>query len=66
VALASCHRVAGSRDPRTVRAQAHASHTLKEGVLLSQTAIVMQAGASIDGRLMSGTAVSLDGNSVNP
>ncbi|MEO8007321.1 MAG: ice-binding family protein [Betaproteobacteria bacterium] len=37
-----------------------------KGVLLSQTAIVMQAGASIDGRLMSGTAVSLDRNRVTP
>lgn len=62
VPSASCRRVTGSCSPRTVFARAR--HTLKEGVLLSQTAIVMQAGASIDGRLMSGTGVSLDCNRV--
>ncbi len=34
------------------------------GVLLSETAIVLRAGASVNGRLMSGTMISLDKNAV--
>lgn len=34
------------------------------GVILSQTSIAMKTGASIDGRLLAGTAVTLDQNAV--
>lgn len=34
------------------------------GVILSQTSIAMKTGASIDGRLLAGTAVTLDHNAV--
>ena len=37
-----------------------------KGVVLSQTAIVMKTGASINGRLLAGTAVTLDHNTVTP
>lgn len=37
-----------------------------KGVILSQTSIVMRTGASINGRLMAGTAVNLDQNTVGP
>ena len=35
-----------------------------EGVVLCQTAIVLKTGASITGRLLAQTAVTLDANSV--
>ena len=35
-----------------------------KGIILSQTAITMKTGATIDGRLMAGTAVNLDQNTV--
>jgi hypothetical protein len=35
-----------------------------EGVIISQTSIVLRTGASINGRLMAGTAVNLDANAV--
>ena len=35
-----------------------------EGVILSQTSIVLEAGASINGRLLAQTAVTLSGNTV--
>jgi hypothetical protein len=35
-----------------------------EGVILSQTAIVLETGASIDGRLLAQTAVSISGSAV--
>lgn len=37
-----------------------------EGVILSQTSIVLSTGASINGRLMAQTAVTLDSNVVSP
>lgn len=37
-----------------------------KGTIISQTAIVMKTGASINGRLLAGTAVNLDQNSVQP
>ena len=37
-----------------------------KGVILSQTAIAMRAGASINGKLLAGTAVTLIQNSVTP
>jgi hypothetical protein len=38
--------------------------TVFKGVVLSQTAIVMKTGATIDGRLMAGTQIVLDHNTV--
>ena len=35
-----------------------------EGVVLSQTAIIMQTGSSINGRLLAQTAVTLDTSTV--
>lgn len=35
-----------------------------KGIIQSQTAITMKTGATIDGRLMAGTAVNLDQNTV--
>ena len=35
-----------------------------KGVILSQTSIAMKTGASINGKLMAGTAVTLDQNTV--
>lgn len=35
-----------------------------KGIILSQTSITMKTGATIDGRLMAGTAVNLDQNTV--
>jgi len=35
-----------------------------KGVILSQTSVAMKTGASIDGRLYAGTAVTLDQNRV--
>ncbi len=40
--------------------------TVFKGTIISQTAIVMKTGASINGRLLAGTAVNLDSNSVQP
>ncbi len=37
-----------------------------KGVILSQTAIVMKTGATINGKLLAGTAVTLDHNTVTP
>ena len=37
-----------------------------KGVVLSQTAIVLKTGASINGRLLAQTAVTLDANTVSP
>jgi len=38
--------------------------TVFKGVILSQTSIAVKTGASVDGRLLAGTAVSLDQNRV--
>jgi hypothetical protein len=35
-----------------------------EGVILSQTAIILRTGASINGRLLAQTAVTIDGSTV--
>jgi hypothetical protein len=35
-----------------------------EGVILSQTAITLRTGASINGRLLAQTAVTIDGSTV--
>ena len=35
-----------------------------EGVVLSQTAITLRTGASINGRLLAQTAVNIDGSAV--
>ena len=37
-----------------------------KGTILSQTSIAMQTGATINGRLLAGTAISLDQNIVGP
>ncbi|MBC7421498.1 MAG: DUF3494 domain-containing protein [Bdellovibrio sp.] len=37
-----------------------------KGTIISQTAIVMKTGASINGRLLAGTGVTLDQNSISP
>lgn len=35
-----------------------------KGVILSQTSITLKTGASVDGRLLAGTAVNMDQNTV--
>jgi hypothetical protein len=37
-----------------------------KGTIISQTSIVMKTGASINGKLLAGTAVNLDHNTVTP
>ena len=37
-----------------------------KGTIISQTSIVMKTGATINGRLLAGTAVSLDHNTISP
>ncbi len=48
-----------SGGPTTIGTMAHF-----EGVLLTQTAVTVQAGATMTGRLLSQTSVTIDGSTV--